>query len=163
MQTILTLAIICALAVPAGLGGVAEAREQDKSPGSHSMARPPSNWWKTQKYMQELKLTNDQSSQIEEIVQSSMTRLRADKDDLDRAQGDFRTLMEQPQAPQRELLKAAERLEMARFLISKERTQMLVRIHSVLTPDQRKGLDAIAKRTEAERNRQSQNLNPIQK
>ena len=86
-----------------------------------------------------------------------MTRLRADKDDLDRVQGDFRTLMEQPQASQRELLKAAERLEMARFLISKERTQMLVRIHSVLTPDQRKGLDTIAKRHEAERNRQSQN------
>jgi Spy/CpxP family protein refolding chaperone len=47
---------------------------------------------------------------------------------------------------------------MERFLISKERTQMLVRIHSVLTPDQRKGLDTIAKRHEAERNRQSQNL-----
>ena len=35
---------------------------------------------------------------------------------------------------------------MARFSISKERTTMLVRIHSVLTPDQRRGLDAIAKR-----------------
>jgi hypothetical protein len=63
--------------------------------------------------------------------------------------------MEQPNAPQRELLKAAERLEMARFLISKERTSMLVRIHSILTPDQRRGLDAIAKRN-AERNRQKQ-------
>ena len=50
--------------------------------------------------------------------------------------------------------KAAERLEMARFSISKERTTMLVRIHSVLTPEQRRGLDAIAKRHEAERNRQ---------
>jgi len=157
MRTILTLAIIGALAVPAGLPGGLEAREQDKSSGAHSSARSPSNWWKTQKYMQELKLTTEQSSEIEQIVQTSMTRLRADKDDLDRVQGDFRMLMEQPQASQRELLKAAERLEMARFLISKERTQMLVRIHSVLTPDQRKGLDTIAKRHEAERNRQSQN------
>jgi len=157
MRTILTLAIIGALAVPAGLPGWLEAREQDKSSSAHSSARPPSNWWKTQKYMQELKLTTEQSSEIEQIVQTSMTRLRADKDDLDRVQGDFRMLMEQPQASQRELLKAAERLEMARFLISKERTQMLVRIHSVLTPDQRKGLDTIAKRHEAERNRQSQN------
>ena len=156
MRTILTLAIVGALAVPSGLAGGLEAREQDKS-SSHASARPPSNWWKTQKYMQELKLTAEQSSEIEQIVQTSMTRLRADKDDLDRVQGDFRILMEQPQASQRELLKAAERLEMARFLISKERTQMLVRIHSVLTPDQRKGLDAIAKRHEAERNRQSQN------
>ena len=72
--------------------------------------------------MQELKLTAEQSAEIEQIVQSSMARLRGDKDDLDRAQSDFRQLMEQPHAPQRELLKAAERLEMARFPISKERT-----------------------------------------
>ena len=62
--------------------------------------------------------------------------------------------MERPAANQRELLKAAERLEMARYSIARERTTMLVRIHSVLTPEQRTGLDAIAKRHEAERNRQ---------
>ena len=66
MRTILTLAIIGALAVPAGLPGGLEAREQDKSSGAHSSARPPSNWWKTQKYMQELKLTTEQSSEIEQ-------------------------------------------------------------------------------------------------
>ena len=158
MRMIFTAALIGALVVPGELAWRAEARaeQQDKLSNSHSNARPPSNWWKTPAYMQELKLSTDQSNQIEEIVQTSMGRLRADKDDLDRAQGDFRQLMEQPSAPQRELLKAAERLEMARFLISKERTSMLVRIHSVLTPDQRRGLDAIAKRNEAERNRQKQ-------
>jgi Spy/CpxP family protein refolding chaperone len=103
--------------------------------------------------MQELKLTNEQSTEIEQIVQASMARLRGDKDDLDRAQSEFRQMMEQPSTSQRELLKAAERLEMARFLISKERTTMLVRIHSLLTPDQRRGLDAIAKRHEEQRNR----------
>ena len=80
--------------------------------------------------------------------------MKADKEDLDRAQSDFRQLMERPAANQRELLKAAERLEMARYSIARERTTMLVRIHSVLTPEQRAGLDAIAKRHEAERNRQ---------
>jgi Spy/CpxP family protein refolding chaperone len=154
---IFTAALVGALLVPGELVWHAEARasQQDKSSSSHSNPRPPSNWWKTPTYMQELKLSNEQSNQIDDIVQTSMARLRADKDDLDRAQADFRQLMEQPNAPQRELLKAAERLEMARFLISKERTSMLVRIHSVLTPDQRRGLDAIAKRGEAERNRQT--------
>jgi Spy/CpxP family protein refolding chaperone len=159
MRIMLSAAVICALAVLAGGGGRvhAHATQQDKSSNSHSNPRPPSNWWKTPKYIQELKLTSDQSSQIEQIVQASMSRLRGDKDDLDRAQIDFRTLMEQPSTPQRELLKAADRLEMARFAISRERTTMLVRIHSVLTPDQRTGLDAIAKRHEAERDRQKQN------
>jgi Spy/CpxP family protein refolding chaperone len=159
---ILSVAIICALAVPAGLAGrEANATQQDKSANPQSTPRPPSHWWKTPKYMQELKLTTEQSNEIEQIVQSSMGRLRGDKDDLDRAQTEFRQLMEQPHTPQRELLKAADKLEMARFLISKERTQMLVRIHSVLTPDQRRGLNTIAKRHAAERQRQT--LNQTQK
>jgi len=149
---ILSVAVMCILAVPVGVPERVEAREsQDKTSGAHSNPRPPSHWWKTAKYIQELKLTPAQSAEIEQIVQNSVERLRVDKDDLDRAQSDFRAMMEQPDVPKRELLKAAERLEMARFSISKERTSMLVRIHSVLTPDQRRGLNAIAKR-EAERN-----------
>ena len=142
--------VCCALAVPALPG---EARtSQSKSDGSHT-PRPPSRWWTSEKYRQELKLTAEQSAEIERIVQGSMTRLKEDKEDLDRAQTDFRQLMERPNAAERDLLKAAERLEMARYSISKERTTMLVRIHSVLTPEQRRGLDAIAKRHESERNR----------
>ncbi len=154
MRMILSAALMCLLVVPVSLSERVEAREtqQDKANGGHANPRPPSNWWKTPKYMQELKLTTAQSNEIEQIVQTSMGRLRVDKEDLDRAQSDLRQLMELPNTPQRELLRAAERLEMARFSISKERTSMLVRIHSVLSPDQRKGLDLIARR-EAERNR----------
>ena len=153
MRIVVTLALICsALAAPAGLARL-EARTSQQSDKPADPPRPPSRWWATEKYKQELKLTAEQSAQIEQIVQSSMTRMKADKDDLDRSQSDFRQLMEQPAASQRELLKAAERLEMARYSIAKERTTMLVRIHSLLTPEQRRGLDAIAKRHEAERNR----------
>jgi Spy/CpxP family protein refolding chaperone len=157
MRIILMLALVCsALAAPAGLAIRVEARtsqQSDKPSDAHDAPRPPSRWWATDKYKQELKLTAEQSAQLEQIVQSTMGRMKADKEDLDRAQSDFRLLMESPAASQRELLKAAERLEMARYSIAKERTTMLVRIHSVLTPEQRKGLDAIAKRHEAERNR----------
>jgi Spy/CpxP family protein refolding chaperone len=160
MRMILTVAFICGvLASAAGPSARLDARtaqQQDKSSSAHSSPRPPFNWWKTDKYKQELKLTAAQSSEVDMIVQGSLARMKADKEDLDRAQSDFRMLMERPTANQRELLKAAERLEMARYSIAKERTLMAVRIHSVLTPDQRRGLDAIAKRHEAERNRQSQ-------
>jgi Spy/CpxP family protein refolding chaperone len=154
MQIILTSVLLGVLLMPAGFAArlqASTARQQDRS--ANSSPRPPFNWWKTEKYVQELKLTPAQSAEVEEIVQGAMSRMKADKDDLDRAQADFRQLMERPAANQRELLKAAERLEMARYSIAKERTMMAVRIHSVLTPDQRRGLDAIAKRHEAERNR----------
>jgi Spy/CpxP family protein refolding chaperone len=159
MRIIFTLALICsALAMPAGLAARLEARtsQQGSSASSQSAPRPPSHWWKTERYMKELKLTPEQSAEIEQIVQSSFARMKADKEDLDRAQSDFRQLMERTSVNQRELLKAAERLEMARYSIAKERTMMTVRIHGVLTPEQRRGLDAIAKRHDAERNRQSQ-------
>lgn len=159
MRIIFTVAFICsALAAPVGLARL-EARstqQQGKTSSAHPTPRPPSKWWKTPKYMQELKLTAEQSAEIEQIVQSSMARWNADKEDLERAQSEFRQLMERPAASQRELLKAAERLEMARYSIAKERTMMTVRIHSILTPDQRRGLDAIAKRHESERDRQNQ-------
>jgi Spy/CpxP family protein refolding chaperone len=160
MRIILTVAFMCgALVAPVGLSARLEARnaqQQNKSANPHSAPRPPFNWWKTDKYKHELKLTAAQSAEVEQIVQGSLARMKADKEDLDRAQSDFRLLMERPAASERELLKAAERLEMARYSIAKERTMMAVRIHSVLTPDQRRGLDAIAKRHEAERNRQNQ-------
>jgi Spy/CpxP family protein refolding chaperone len=153
MRIIFTAAFLCGvLAGPVGAAARLEAGTSQQGQSS-SNPRPPSRWWSIERYTQELKLSSDQSAEIEQIVQSSMARLKGDKEDLDRAQSDFRQLMEQPATPQRELLKAAERLEMARFSISKERTTMLVRIHSILTPDQRRGLDAIAKRHEAERQR----------
>lgn len=153
MRIILAVAFMCsALAAPAGLE--ARTSQQDKSSISHGSPRPPSRWWASEKYKQELRLTAEQSAELEQIVMGSLAQLKADKEDLDRAQSEFRQLMERPTASQRDLLKAADRLEMARYSIAKVRTTMLVRIHSVLTPDQRRGLDAIAKRHEAERNRQ---------
>jgi Spy/CpxP family protein refolding chaperone len=152
-------AFICgALAAPAGLSARLEAsatEQQGSAPSGRPTSRRPPDWWKTPKYMQELRLTAEQSAELDQIIQTSRSRLTADKEDLDRAESDFRQLMERPDVPKRELLKAAERLEMARYSIAKERTTMAVRIHSVLTPDQRKGLAAIAKR-ESERNRQRQ-------
>ena len=153
MRTILSAVVVCSAlalsAVPAAAG-----TSQSKGDNSRSNPRPPSRWWTNERYRQELRLTADQSAEIERIVEQSMARLKGDKEDLDRAQSDFRQLMERNTATERDLLKAAERLEMARYSISKERTTMLVRIHSVLTPDQRRGLDAIAKRHEGERNHQ---------
>lgn len=153
MRIIAMAAVIgCALAAPVWFTALeARATQQDSKSSATHAPRPPSRWWTIDKYKTELKLSAEQSAEIERIVQSAMARMKADKDDLDRAQSDFRLLMEQPNANQRELLKAADRLEMARYSISKERTTMLVRIHSVLSQDQRRGLDAIAKRYEAER------------
>ena len=166
MRIIVTVALLWVLAAPAGLLTQVQANGAQQSagaPGAHPTPRRPPEWWKTPKYMQELKLTADQSAQLDQIITAGRTRMTASKEDLDRAESDFRQLMSQPNVPQRELLNAAERLEMARYSIAKERTMMTVRIHSVLTPDQRKGLAAIAKRYEAERERRNHQTQNQQK
>jgi Spy/CpxP family protein refolding chaperone len=157
MRIILHILLICsALAATGGVARLEAGSSQQRGtgPDSHPSPRRPPDWWKTPRYMQELKLTPEQSAELDQIIQASRARMTADKEDLDRAQTDFRQLMERPAANQRELLKAAERLEMARYSMAKERTMMGVRIHSLLTPEQRKGLEAIARRHQAEnRNR----------
>jgi Spy/CpxP family protein refolding chaperone len=127
---------------------------EDQKPQSQSVEsrpgprppRPPSRWWTNEKYRQELKLTVEQTAQIDKIFQGSMERMKAQKEDFDRAQSDFSQLMKKGMASERDLLRAADSLELARFKVSSERTSMLVRIHSVLTPEQRLGLQAISKR-----------------
>jgi Spy/CpxP family protein refolding chaperone len=149
----------CALAIGMAQVQGPQGQERKGGPGaetrdSRPAPRPPFKWWAIDKYKQELKLTNDQSAEIEKIFQASMERLRVDKDDLDRAQTSFSQLMEKPSAGEREFARAVDQLELARYNVSKERTMMLVRIHNILTSDQRKGLEAIRKRNEGEKNRQ---------
>lgn len=127
-------------------GGQREQKPAPQSADSRPSPRPPSRWWTLEKYRQELKLTAEQTAQIEKIFQASMERMKAQKDDFDRAQSDFSQLMKKSTATERELLRAADSLELARFKVSSERTSMLVRIHGVLTPEQRLGVRAIAKR-----------------
>jgi Spy/CpxP family protein refolding chaperone len=150
---------VCALAI--GVAQSPRAQGPDRKGGSSQEAhdsrpapRPPFKWWAIDKFKQELKLTNEQAAEIERVFQASMERLRVDKDDLDRAQSSFSQLMEKTSAGEREFARAVDQLELARYNVSKERTMMLVRIHSVLTPEQRKGLEAIRKRNDDEKNRQ---------
>ena len=149
----------CALAAVFGQAQPPAPQGQDSRKGAAERAakpapRPPFKWWASDRYKQELQLSAEQSAEIEKIFQASMDRLRVDKDDFDRAQRDFSRLMERTSADDPEFQRAVDRLEMARYYVSKARTLMLVRIHSVLTPDQRKRLEAIRKRDDGDRNRQ---------
>ena len=146
------------LASAEGSQGTARSQSQDakrdqSTDRSRPNPRPPFQWWKSEKYVQELKLSTDQTARIAKVFQESMDRLKVEKEELDRAKGDFSQLMKKGSASERELLRAADLVEMARYSVSKERTSMLVRIHSVLTPDQRLGLEAILKRSDGDQNR----------
>src|SRR6266513_1138356 len=124
-KRILTVIFVgCALA---GVAGQAPSPQPPPNRDAHKsdakpVARPPFKWWAIDKYKQELKLTAEQSAEIEKIFQASMERLRVDKDDFDRAQNSFSQLMDKPAAGEREFARAVDQLELARYNVSKERT-----------------------------------------
>lgn len=117
------------------------------------VAGGPSRWWKSEAVRQELKLTSEQSAQIEQIFQSSTERLRTDKEELDRARSVLSQLMAKSEVDEGEITRVIDRVELARYAMSKERTLMLVRIHRVLTPDQRKALESLHRRGKRDRDR----------
>jgi Spy/CpxP family protein refolding chaperone len=131
---------------PQGASKAPQEPGKGQSNDSRNGGRSPFRWWTIEKYRQELKLTAEQTAQIEKIFQASMDRMKVQKEDFDRAQSDFSQLMKKGTAGERELLRSADSLELARFKVSSERTSMLVRIHSVLTAEQRLGLQTIWKR-----------------
>lgn len=143
---IFTAAVLGHQQAPQGAKGGQQEPNKGQSTESRAGGRPPFRWWTIEKYRQELKLTTEQTAQIEKIFKASMDRMKVQKEDFDRAQSDFSQLMKVGTAGERELLRSAEFLELARFKVSSERTSMLVRIHSVLTPEQRVGLQTIWKR-----------------
>ncbi len=76
MRKILHVVFICsALAAAAGLSAGLEASGSQQQPGAapsaHPSPRRPSEWWKTPRYMQELKLTAKQSAELDQIIQAS--------------------------------------------------------------------------------------------
>jgi len=87
---IFTAAVVGHQQAPQSTQGVQD--QKSKNSNESRPPRPPFRWWTMEKYRQELKLTADQATQIEKIYQVSMDRLKAQKDDFDRAQSDFQQL-----------------------------------------------------------------------
>ena len=100
-------------------------------------------WWQTDEIKMQLGLTAQQSIQLEEIFQSTLPKLRAAKEDLDRRETGLSRVLADPAANEAQVGHHVDKVEAARAELSKLRTLMLFRMHRVLSPDQRDKLKAI--------------------
>ena len=94
-------------------------------------------WWQTEQFKQELGLTSDQSQRIEDLYQSTLPKLRAAKQDLDRLEAELSQLIAGNNVEEAPVLRQIDRVEQARSELSKTRTLMLIRMRRVLSPEQR--------------------------
>ena len=99
-------------------------------------------WWQSDKYKQDLALTVDQSSRLEDIFQAALPRLRQTKDELDKLEVDLSRLIE-TNAEEAQVGRQIDRVEHVRSTLNKSRTLMLVHMRQVLTPDQRTRLNKL--------------------
>jgi Spy/CpxP family protein refolding chaperone len=91
-------------------------------------------WWQSDEYRRELGLTLDQSKRLEEIFQSAVPTLKAQKKTLDQLETEFEKLIER--GGDSAVMEQVDHLETARAELSKSRTWMLLRMRKVLTANQ---------------------------
>lgn len=91
-------------------------------------------WWQSEHYQRELGLTGDQSQRLEDIFQSAVPTLKAQKKTLDKVEAEFDKLIER--GGDSAVMEQVNHLETARAELSKSRTWMLLRMRKVLTTDQ---------------------------
>jgi Spy/CpxP family protein refolding chaperone len=93
-------------------------------------------WWQDEKFQQELALTGEQVTRLDEIFQSLQPTLKTQKETLDKAEARLSKVINDPMADEAKLLQVLERVESARGELSKSRTLLLFRMRRILTSDQ---------------------------
>lgn len=110
-----------------------------------------SKWWHSERFQKELGLTPEQSTQVEEIFQSSLVELRRLSKEHERLEAQLSALISAPHATEAQVAQQADLVEAARSSIGKARTMMLFKMRRVLTPEQRVKLNQLHKHFERER------------
>lgn len=98
-------------------------------------------WWQAEQVQQELALTKEQATRLEEVFQSYLPALRKEKDILDAAEAEFDRLVAMGDLTA--TLAQVDVVETARAALNKSRALQLVYMRRVLTADQHAKLTAI--------------------
>lgn len=108
-------------------------------------------WWRIAESRAELGITEQQSNEIDQIFQSTVSALRSAKDDLDKLDANVAQMIKAATADVSAVNQLVGRAERARAKLTTTRTVMFYRMHRVLSADQRVKLNTMFERWEAER------------
>ena len=123
-------------------GPASRGRGDDgRKPQGKSEHRPWKFWQGESKI--ELGLTDQQSSEIEQIFRSTLPRLEAAKDRIDKLEATLSQTIKDNTAELATVSQQVDRLEAARADLYKTRTLMLYRMRGVLSAEQRAKLQTL--------------------
>lgn len=107
-------------------------------------------WWRDAQFQKELSLTAEQSSRIDGIFQSAISRLRQRKEELDQQEAVLSNQIAS-NADELAVTRQVDKVETIRADLNKMRTLMLLHIRQVLTPDQRVRLNKLHEQRQKEK------------
>jgi Spy/CpxP family protein refolding chaperone len=110
-------------------------------------------WWQNERFQKGLALSPEQIARLEEVFQSSLPALRAQKRALDKLEDELSELIAEAKVAEPEFEQFAVRVEAARAELGKTRTLQLFRMRQVLTAEQHLKLKALYEEWERERHR----------
>ncbi|MGH7909028.1 MAG: Spy/CpxP family protein refolding chaperone [Thermodesulfobacteriota bacterium] len=103
----------------------------------------PGKWWKNQKIVKQLELSNDQMNRIEGIFSSNKGRIKELDSDLKKKEREFSDTVKNPNSGREEILKINNEVEEIKGKLRKAYIDMRLQIRDVLTPEQRTKLQEI--------------------
>jgi len=99
-------------------------------------------WWKDPKVVQELALSSDQSTRIDNVFRAVFPQLGQGKEELDRQEAELSRLLS-INADEATVLRQVDKVEVVRGSLNKSRTLMLLHMRQVLTPKQNVKFNAV--------------------
>lgn len=134
-----------------------DAKDKDSKDRQQNGAKPEERerwkWWLYDRA--ELSISDQQSTAINQIFESTIPKLRETRQELDRAEEDLSRTIKEHKADVAVVSGLLDRVEGARSFYNKTRVLMLYRMHLLLTPDQRTKLEALrARRDPGRRDRE---------
>jgi Spy/CpxP family protein refolding chaperone len=99
-------------------------------------------WWKSDRVIELLGLTMEQSDELESVFQDLIGPQRDAMRRVNRLEEQFSAILRRDQATEEDVMAAIDEVEAARSDLGKLRALMLYRMRRVLTPDQRDTLEA---------------------
>jgi Spy/CpxP family protein refolding chaperone len=116
----------------------------DKAQSGQSGRQGPKKWWIEAESRAELGITDQQSAQLEEVWQRSLTKRAETRDRLEKAETILNKLVLEA-ADEAAVIAQLDKVEATRSEANKARVLLLYRMNRVLTPEQRAKVDAKVK------------------
>lgn len=111
----------------------------------------PKRWWIDPQLRAELRITDQQSVDVEQVWQKSRPKLRESWEQLDKLEDALTQMLARDDGDESAIIAQIDRVETARAEHSKRRTLMIYRMNKVLTVEQRAKVKAMNERRDGGR------------